>query len=257
MIPRSVTVLWLASWLALGLHTPAAAAEEAAFRFPASADVTRASDLVGRTVETRDGAELGKVQDYAVDLASGRIAYVVISVGSFLIDDSLIAVDPRALRQTAERGGPLVLEAQPEELRDAQRFAADGWPLEADVLADAGEITASSGGAREPAAGERAAGQPARRGSATISDGTRTATLSAGERSIRVVEPPAPAAPPADAATPFERLDSDGDGSLDRAEIAHQLSREDSFSAIDADGDGAVDRDEFEAWRGGGTTGED
>ncbi len=253
MIPLSVVVIWPAAvWLALWLHAPAVAAQEAAFRFPVPTDITKASDLVGRTVETRDGAELGKVQDYAVDLASGRIAYVVISVGSFLIDDSLIAVDPRALRQTAERGGPLVLEARPEQLHDAERFAADGWPLQADVLADAG-IAAATGDEREPAAG-----QPARRGSATISDGTRTATLSAGERSIRVVEPPAPPAPPAGAgAAPFEQLDRDGDGSLDRAEIAHQLSRDDSFSAIDADGDGTVDRDEFDAWRGGGTTGDD
>src|SRR5690606_13294597 len=97
--------------LALGfaLSSPLASAAEP-LEFGSPSAVLKASELKGRIVETRDGEELGRVQDFAIDLASGRIGYVVVSVGSFLIEDSLIAVAPDALRQSADVDGRLVLE---------------------------------------------------------------------------------------------------------------------------------------------------
>ena len=235
----------------------AASAAEAPYRFDTPSSITRVGELVGTRVETRDGEDLGKIHDLAVDLASGEIAYVVVSVGSFLIDDSLIAVTPDALRASPDADGRLVLEADAGDIRNAQRFAADNWPLAADVVASAD--TAAGGEPSEPGADTPASkGVAAKRGSATISDGRKTATLSAGERSIRFLEAPetqAPATAPADGApgeprrpkTRFERLDRNGDGVLDRAEIAHELTRSDSFSAIDSNGNGVIDPDEYEA----------
>jgi len=246
----------------------AAAAGGEPFEFSSTAAVTKAGELRGRIVETRDGEELGRVRDFALDLSSGRIAYVVVSVGSFLIEDSLIAVAPGALRDSADADGRLVLETDAASLRDAQRFSERGnWPVRADVLAAAGEPATPGDEAAEP---EEAG---SKRGTATISDGNRTATLSAGERSIRFESrsrdrshsgsegsptgsDPSPGNSDARAgsaersggapATRFERLDADGDGALDRAEIAHELSRSDSFSAIDRDGSGDIDVDEFD-----------
>lgn len=236
--------------LALGfaLSSPLASAAEP-LEFGSPSAVLKASELKGRIVETRDGEELGRVQDFAIDLASGRIGYVVVSVGSFLIEDSLIAVAPDALRQSADVDGRLVLEASAASLRAAPRFSQSGaWPLRADVVAAARDST--------PEAPPAAEGEPAprvERGTAMISDGQRTATLSAGERSIRFEPAGAPpgaatvgndAAPPA---TRFERLDRNRDGRLDRAEIAHELTRTDSFSTIDRDGSGSIDPDEYQA----------
>ncbi|HEX7037551.1 MAG TPA: PRC-barrel domain-containing protein [Pseudomonadales bacterium] len=235
--------------LGLALSSPAAAAEPLRFGSPSA--VLKASELKGRIVETRDGEELGRVQDFAIDLESGRIGYVVVSVGSFLIEDSLIAVAPDALRKSADADGRLVLEASAADLRAAQRFSQSGsWPLQADVLAAAGDAP--------PDAPPAAEGEPTprvERGTAMISDGQRTATLSAGERSIRFepagVPPGAAAGGGDDAAAPpatrFERLDRNRDGSLDRAEIAHELTRNDSYSAIDRDGSGGIDPDEYQA----------
>ena len=62
-----------------------------------SADVSKASDWVGRAVITAEGQPLGRVEDLAIDIEAAQIKYVVVSVGSFLIEDSLIAVHPDAL----------------------------------------------------------------------------------------------------------------------------------------------------------------
>lgn len=226
----------------------------APFEFASDSAVTRAADLTGRVVETRDGRELGRVHDFAIDLTSGRVAYVVVAIGSFLIEDSLIAVAPDALRASADADGRLILESDPASLRQARRFSAGDWPRRADVLAAPGtEIAeraeAPDGDTQVPAVPDR--------GTATISDGNKTATLSAGERSIRFVNPPPVTAPDQTPrlvnngegvpATLFDRLDRDGDGALNRAEIAHELQRDDRYADIDSDGSGSVDRDEFEA----------
>jgi sporulation protein YlmC with PRC-barrel domain len=251
----------------MALLAPLAAGAEP-FEFPDRAAVGKAGELLGTPVQTRDGADLGRVQDLAVDLDSGRLAYIVISVGSFLIEDSLIAVDPTALRRSRDADS-LILEADAETLRDARRFSNDFWPLAADVTGTprpAGDDTLEAGAAPStpslPTTNDR--------GRATISDGRRTATLSAGMRRMELLEQDEPAAPasstdeesaqPPDAAAPerrtpetlFQRLDRDGDGVLNRAEIAHELSRDDRFADIDSDGDGFIDEQEFDAWRAAG-----
>jgi sporulation protein YlmC with PRC-barrel domain len=237
----------LAGWLA----APAAADP---LEFRGAGNITRADQLIGRLVETRDGEELGRVRDLAVDLDSGRIGYVVISVGSFLIDDSLVAVEPRALRPTADADGRLVLEADADSLRSARRFGGADWPLRADITAATTRPADPS-----PAAGESAGADvetAAVRGTAVISDGTRTATLSAGERSIRAVTEDRPANEPAPAEaarsrSAFERLDRHGTGALDRTQIAHELRPGDRYSDIDSNGDGLIQRSEYEAWSRG------
>src|SRR4051794_180293 len=62
--------------------------------------VARATDWLGHVVMTRDGKELGTVRDFGIDEHTGRIVYVVVSVGSFLIENNLIAVAPDALVRT-------------------------------------------------------------------------------------------------------------------------------------------------------------
>lgn len=235
------------------------------FEFPSRAAVGKAGELLGARVETPEGKELGLVSDFALDLNSGRIAYVVVSVGSFLIEDSLIAVDPAALQAAPDAAGRLIIHADTATLQAARRFSAGDWPLAADVTGTPGEPAVQ--GDVDTAPDQDAA---ADRGRATISDGRKTATLSAGERRIQLNEPAA-SAPAADSGagteaegsgeataddarrrrpdTRFGRLDRDGDGVLNRAEIAHELSRDDRFAAIDRDGDGVIDAPEFDAWQ--------
>src|SRR5438094_9170843 len=58
----------------------------------------KASKIIGMEVKNLQNEKLGKVDELAVDLESGRIALAVLSVGAFLgIGDTLVAVPPSAL----------------------------------------------------------------------------------------------------------------------------------------------------------------
>jgi sporulation protein YlmC with PRC-barrel domain len=240
--------------------------------FQTQGDITRASDWLGSVVMTQDGRELGKVQDLAIDKQSGKMKYVVVSVGSFLIESSLIAVDPAALMRT--NGGALVLIASDSDLQQAKRFANDQWPLQANLIRS-GEAPAEIPSLPQvtSAGTETAPASVPASGTATIADANKIAYLTGGERSIQ--ETPASPTPPPTATTPpetktasdqnteradrpatkFDRQDTDGDGVLNRAEIAHEITYKDSYTELDENANGVIDRDEFDRLqeqRGGG-----
>src|SRR5262245_44958567 len=235
----------------------------AAAAHASEAPVARASDWLGHAVTTRDGKELGTVRDFGIDERSGKIVYIVVSVGSFLIENNLIAVAPDALVPSRTEDGVLLLEADPKALREAKRFASDShWPDVADVVRGDGGPSSEPA---EPSAHETPAttAAPAPTGTATIESGSKTAHLSANERVITetpgAAKPPTPptqgtATPQSSSAnrpppiTVFDKLDKDGDGVLNRSEFAHVISPKDNYSKIDANANGVIDPDEFDAY---------
>src|SRR5262245_29567623 len=97
-----------------------------------SAQMGKASDWLGSLVLAPNGEEIGTIRDFAIDPSSGKVIYIVVSVGSFLIEDNLIAVSPDALSPSGDH--QWVLYTDVETLRRAQRFATDKpWPARADV----------------------------------------------------------------------------------------------------------------------------
>ena len=225
--------------------------------------VTKATDWLGHVVTTRDGKEIGTVRDIAIDERTGKVRYLVVSVGSFLIENNLIGVAPEALVRSSTEDGVLLLDADPNVLAKAKRFASDShWPAVADVVRAEGGSTAipAPTDAGEPAP---AAARPA--GTATIESRSKTAHLSASERVITDTAAPVPpplvpetSQKPTSAAsrlppiTPFDTLDKDGDGVLNRSEFAHEMSPKDSYSKVDANANGVIDRDEFDAFEPAG-----
>jgi sporulation protein YlmC with PRC-barrel domain len=91
-----------------------------------------ASTLSGDKVFNLAGEDLGKIEDFMLDMESGRIAYAVLSFGGVLgIGDKLFAVPPEAL-VLDEHKQCFVLDADKSQLKDAPGFDKDHWPDFAD-----------------------------------------------------------------------------------------------------------------------------
>lgn len=87
----------------------------------------KASDVIGMEVKNNQNEKLGKVNDLAVDVESGRIVYVILSTGGFLgIGDTLHAVPPGALHRDVANN-TLQLDADKAKLTAAPKFDMAKW----------------------------------------------------------------------------------------------------------------------------------
>ena len=90
--------------------------------------VLAASTLKNEKVVNRKGEDLGKIEDYMIDLDNGRIAYCVLSFGGFLgMGNKLFMVPWNALTlDTVNKR--FILDADKERLKKAPGFDKDHWP---------------------------------------------------------------------------------------------------------------------------------
>ena len=87
----------------------------------------KASDIIGMQVQNLQDEKLGKVNDLALDLGSGRIVEVSVSSGGILgMDKTYTAVPPGALRCDATQKF-LRLDASKEKFNAAPKFDASKW----------------------------------------------------------------------------------------------------------------------------------
>ncbi len=95
----------------------------------------RLSSLTGMQVRNPNGEELGKIEDYVVDMESGKITYVALSFGGFLgVGDKLFAMPFHAmtLQHDADGNYYFVLAVPKESLEKAPGFDKEHWPNVAD-----------------------------------------------------------------------------------------------------------------------------
>jgi sporulation protein YlmC with PRC-barrel domain len=98
----------------------------------ASAALIRAHKLLGQDVRNKDGEDLGELKDLMVDMASGRVAYAVLSFGGVMgLGDKLFAVPWAALSLDAD-GERFMLNVPKQTLKDAPGFDKDHWPSMSD-----------------------------------------------------------------------------------------------------------------------------
>lgn len=96
--------------------------------------VLSAGTLAGDRVRNAAGDDLGKVEEVMIDLASGRVAYLVLSFGGFLgIGDKLFAIPWDAVR-IDEGEHEFILDVDKHTLENAPGFDKDNWPDMADPV---------------------------------------------------------------------------------------------------------------------------
>jgi len=87
----------------------------------------KASEIIGMTVKNYHDEKLGKVDELAVDVESGRLVQVILSTGGFIgVGDTLTAVPPGALHYDVANK-VLHLDADRERLKAGPKFEMSKW----------------------------------------------------------------------------------------------------------------------------------
>ena len=91
-----------------------------------------ADTLLGNDVYNKDGEDLGDIKEFMIDMASGKIAYAVLSFGGLLgMGDKLFAVPWGALALDTENKR-FNLNTPKAVLADAPGFDKNHWPAMSD-----------------------------------------------------------------------------------------------------------------------------
>ncbi|MEM5789232.1 MAG: PRC-barrel domain-containing protein [Syntrophobacteraceae bacterium] len=90
--------------------------------------VMSASSLIKDRVVNTEGEDLGKIEEFMIDLDSGCIAYAVLSFGGFLgLGDKLFAIPIQALSLDEDKKC-FILNVSKEKLKNASGFDKGDWP---------------------------------------------------------------------------------------------------------------------------------
>ena len=90
--------------------------------------VLSATTLIGDSVVNAAGEDLGKIEDFILDLPNGRIRYAVVSFGGFIgMGEKLFAVPCDALKVDTKNHS-LVLDIAKKRLESAPGFDKDSLP---------------------------------------------------------------------------------------------------------------------------------
>jgi hyperosmotically inducible periplasmic protein len=90
--------------------------------------VQKASKLMGASVNNLQDENIGKVENFIIDLSCGRIVAVIISSGGYIgMNDEFSAVPPAALRSNATND-TLQLDTSKEMLAGSPHFNGNQWP---------------------------------------------------------------------------------------------------------------------------------
>jgi hypothetical protein len=94
--------------------------------------VLSAGTLAGDSVRNPAGEDLGKVEEIMLDVATGRVAYAVLSFGGFLGMGSKLFAVPWDALALDEDNHEFVLNVDKQKLENAPGFDKDNWPDMAD-----------------------------------------------------------------------------------------------------------------------------
>jgi len=98
------------------------------------ANTFRASKLTGMNVRNSQGEKVGTIDDFVVNIETGKVSYVAMSVGGILgLGDKLFAIPYSALKFDHGKDEMFfVLNVDKEKLNAAPGFDKSNWPNMAD-----------------------------------------------------------------------------------------------------------------------------
>ncbi len=190
---------------------------------PANQMLRRASELIGKDVNDRNGKDVGEIDDLVVNMGNGRVHYAVLEFDkSWNLNDKLLAVPLSAFSYKNGRKD-LVMNVDKAKLDAKLAFDKNRWPdlndpkYIVDIDRNLGMFapaagTTSNGGMRSDANG------------AAMRDRTAMTSGSA-----------------------FADLDANKDGMLSATEAGKDAKVMGMWKQLDKDGDGSVSRTEFMA----------
>lgn len=133
---RTVAIVSAAAFAFSALATAPVRGEEkpAAGAKVEVATTFRSSELIGMPIRNRAGKDLGKIEDFVVEMNSGDVRYAAISFGGFAgFGDKLFAVPWKALAfKFGEQDRYFVFDVTPEQLEKSPGFDQNNWPDVAD-----------------------------------------------------------------------------------------------------------------------------
>jgi sporulation protein YlmC with PRC-barrel domain len=102
---------------------------DAARAAPHSERFVRASDLIGKNIDDRNGKDAGEIEDLVVNMSSGRVSYAVVDFDkSWSPDDKLLPMPLAALTFPTARNKDAVLNVDRDRLDMARGFDEKNWP---------------------------------------------------------------------------------------------------------------------------------
>ena len=116
--------------------------------------LARASQLIGKNVDDRNGRNAGEIEDLVVNLGNGKVHYAVLDFDkAWSADDKLLPLSLKSFKFPADRTKDLVLNVDREQLDMSRGFASNEWPNIADPAYQRdidGYLTRSHGVAGQP-----------------------------------------------------------------------------------------------------------
>lgn len=113
-------------------------------------DITRASQVIGKSVRNYRNQDIGRVEDLAIDPETGEVRYAALSFGGFLgIGDKLFAVPLQVV--DIRYDGDVVMNIDRETLETASGFDKTNWPTVADARFGGGRYRLAADAGRRPA----------------------------------------------------------------------------------------------------------
>ncbi|MBX3300579.1 MAG: PRC-barrel domain-containing protein [Nitrospira sp.] len=97
-------------------------------------EIVKGSKIIGKSVQTMGGKEIGEIADLAIDELDGQVRYAVLSFGGILgLGEKYFAIPWEAL-QLSDNKEHFALAITEKELENAPGFDKKNWPDFADPV---------------------------------------------------------------------------------------------------------------------------